>query len=173
MTTKKDLVIVALLTSCLTAVLFMVLPTRSANDPNYNPWADINDDGAIDSTDLGILGGAWGAFGEPINKTALLENKTWQFVTNFTLSEQQTVSPLFFIQGEKWRIKWEPLLVQSCSGFAVWNEDGYCVDFVDISTVIMYHHEAKGLHYIPHGIGNYCVEWFPGPAINFTIESYH
>jgi len=72
MTTKKDLVIVALLTFCLTVTLFMILPTRSQTGPEYDPWTDLNDDGVIDSTDLGMMGAAWGSYGTPMNKTALL-----------------------------------------------------------------------------------------------------
>lgn len=37
---KKDLFIVALATFFLTAVLFVILPTRSAGP--YDPWADVS-----------------------------------------------------------------------------------------------------------------------------------
>jgi uncharacterized coiled-coil protein SlyX len=70
---KKDLVIAVLATLCLTSTLFMIVPTRSPlNDSTYDPRMDLNDDGVVDSTDLGLLGTAWGTTGEPINKTALL-----------------------------------------------------------------------------------------------------
>jgi len=73
MVTKKDLVIVILCTLCLTSTLFMMMPTRSSSSNGvYDPWMDLNDDGVIDSTDLGMLGSAWGTTGTPINKTALL-----------------------------------------------------------------------------------------------------
>lgn len=74
MTPKKDLIIVALATFCLTSTVFiMMVPTRSqSNNGTYDPWYDLNDDGVIDSTDLGILGLVWGTAGTPINKTALL-----------------------------------------------------------------------------------------------------
>lgn len=38
---RKDLIIAVLATFCLTASVFMVFPTRSADDPNWDPWADI------------------------------------------------------------------------------------------------------------------------------------
>ena len=73
MVTKKDLIIVILCTLCLTSTLFMMMPTRSSSSNGvYDPWMDLNDDGVIDSTDLGILGALWGTTGTPINKTALL-----------------------------------------------------------------------------------------------------
>jgi hypothetical protein len=43
---KKDLIIVALATFCLTATLFMMIPTRS-QPGGYDPWLDTNDDGSI------------------------------------------------------------------------------------------------------------------------------
>lgn len=52
---KKDLVIVALATFCLTSTLFMILPSRSIEK---DPWADVNGptigepDGRIDMRDI-------------------------------------------------------------------------------------------------------------------------
>ena len=73
MVTKKDLIIVISCIFCLASALFMMMPTRSSSSNGvYDPWIDSNDDGVIDSTDLGILGANWGTTGTPINKTALL-----------------------------------------------------------------------------------------------------
>ena len=73
MVTKKDLIIAILGTFCLTSTLFMIMPSRSpSSNGAYDPWMDLNDDGVIDSTDLGLLGANWGTLGTPINKTALL-----------------------------------------------------------------------------------------------------
>jgi len=53
---KKDLVIVALATFCLTATLFTILPSRSAEP--YSPWADVSgptigeSDGTINMRDI-------------------------------------------------------------------------------------------------------------------------
>jgi len=43
-----------------------------SSNNTYNPWMDLNDDGVVDSTDLGLLGAYWGTTGTPMNKTALL-----------------------------------------------------------------------------------------------------
>lgn len=74
MVIKKDLVIAVLATFCLTFALFTVLPTRSSttNEPKYDPWADLNDDGIIDIYDVTWLCTMYDTTGTPINKTALL-----------------------------------------------------------------------------------------------------
>jgi uncharacterized coiled-coil protein SlyX len=73
MTSKKDLIIAILSTFCLTATLFMIVPIRSAiGIGEYDPWADINDDGKIDMKDIGYMARLFGTTGDPTNKTALL-----------------------------------------------------------------------------------------------------
>ena len=61
---RRDLIIVALVTFCLTATVFMVVPTRSADDPNWNPWADLQDDGTVDIYDAITLANAFGSSGD-------------------------------------------------------------------------------------------------------------
>jgi hypothetical protein len=65
MTSKKDLIIAVLITFCLTATLFTIIPTKSGDGSSYDPWKDLNDDGVIDSTDLGMLGTSWATTGDP------------------------------------------------------------------------------------------------------------
>jgi hypothetical protein len=109
-----------------------------------------------------------------LNSTIVnLENETWHFVTNFTLSEEEPKSSLFFIQGEKWRVRWEPLTITSWSGFFIWDENGYAIEGVQVGYILGQYHDAKGIHYVTQGEGNYCIESLPGPNVNFTIESYH
>jgi hypothetical protein len=57
------------------------VPTKSGNGSSYDPWKDLNDDGVVDSTDLGMLGTSWATTGDPVNKTALL------YDVNATLTE--------------------------------------------------------------------------------------
>ena len=61
---RKDLIIVALATFCLTATLFMVVLTRSADDPNWDPWVDIKEDGTVDIYDAITLANAYGTSGD-------------------------------------------------------------------------------------------------------------
>jgi len=71
-TMKRDLIIAVLTTLCLTATLFIVLPTQSLPGNGYDPWLDTNDDGTINILDLAAAAVAFGSSGTPINKTALL-----------------------------------------------------------------------------------------------------
>lgn len=67
MTSKKDLIIAVLSTFCLTATLFMIMPTRSSSaERQYNPWCDINDDGQIDMiNDIRSVAILFGTTGDP------------------------------------------------------------------------------------------------------------
>jgi len=66
MITKRHLIIVALLTFCVTATLFMIQPTRSQSGVGeYNPWADYNEDGLIDIFDLVPGAASFGTEGDP------------------------------------------------------------------------------------------------------------
>jgi uncharacterized coiled-coil protein SlyX len=69
---KKDLVVIVVATFCLTATIFMVVPTKSGSGSEYYPWADLNDDGKVDILDAISLANAFGTSGDAINKTALL-----------------------------------------------------------------------------------------------------
>lgn len=70
MITKRDLV-VAIFSFCLTATLFMIIPTESRVG-YYDHWIDFNDDGKIDMKDVAEVARAFGSLGDPINKTELL-----------------------------------------------------------------------------------------------------
>jgi uncharacterized coiled-coil protein SlyX len=72
MAKKKDLVIVALATFCLTTSLFMIVSTRSQSQSQYDPWVDLNDDGQINILEAIIVSNHYLESGDPINKTALL-----------------------------------------------------------------------------------------------------
>jgi hypothetical protein len=83
MVSKKDLIIVVLCTFCLTATLFMMATTRSSPGMGeYNPWADINDDGIIDVFDAVILAGSAGATGTPLTKASIQYDSGWIDITD-------------------------------------------------------------------------------------------
>jgi hypothetical protein len=58
---RRDLIIVALAIFCLTATLFLIKPTKSDLGPGeYNPWADVNNDGTVDIYDAIGLSNSFG-----------------------------------------------------------------------------------------------------------------
>jgi phosphatidylserine/phosphatidylglycerophosphate/cardiolipin synthase-like enzyme len=57
------------MTFCVTATLFMIIPIRSVTvTKTYNPWADINNDGKVDLSDLVLLALSYGTSGTPIQR---------------------------------------------------------------------------------------------------------
>jgi hypothetical protein len=49
---RKDVLIAVLVTFCLTSALFAVKPSGSQTERQYDPWADVNDDGIINMRDV-------------------------------------------------------------------------------------------------------------------------
>jgi hypothetical protein len=66
---KKDLIIAVLATFCLTATLFMIMPTRSQQP--YDPWMDTNDDGIIDISEIYNAALAYGTLGDPTKNVTI------------------------------------------------------------------------------------------------------
>jgi len=64
LTTKKDIVIAVLATFCLTATLFLVIPTKSIPTQPYDAWIDINEDGKIGPADFAYFSTIYGATGD-------------------------------------------------------------------------------------------------------------
>jgi hypothetical protein len=73
MITKKNLIIVALLSFCIAALLFSAIPVIGQTG-EYDPWLDINDDGYIGIDDIFAVASHFGAEAGSgdINKTELL-----------------------------------------------------------------------------------------------------
>lgn len=126
----------------------------------------------------------WQAITELTDRATSIEEslnaEEWHFITSFTLSSEERVSHLFFIQGEKWRFKWEP--EEGTLGYAfillVFDEHDTAIEYFDSFSFV--HQEppiVEGVHYMSHGKGNYYlyVSYFgyPGQRESFTIESYH
>ena len=75
----KENILIVTLAICLVATLFMGISTSMnhgavADISKYNPWADLNDDGVIDSTDLGILGTSWATTGNATKPVVINHN---------------------------------------------------------------------------------------------------
>ena len=78
MVIKKDLVIAVLSTFCLTATLFMIMPTRSSSaERQYDPWSDYNDDGKIDIKDLVNTISLFETYGDPTKNVNVTNWPIW------------------------------------------------------------------------------------------------
>lgn len=67
---RKDVMFAIVTTFCLCALMFAVIPIRSANP--YDPWADMNDDGKVNMFDIGYVASRFGTVGDaakPVNVT--------------------------------------------------------------------------------------------------------
>jgi len=92
MTSKKHIVIAVLASFCLTSTLFMILPTRSQSDDlEYNPWADLNEDGIIDIYDVVGVTGIYETTGTPVKNVN---------VTNWPLGFGSTSKEFAFFNYE-------------------------------------------------------------------------
>jgi len=70
---KKYIVISSIgIVSILLGSLFYYNIVQGQGVGDYDPWADINDDGKIDMRDVYVVARKFGTTGTPINKTALL-----------------------------------------------------------------------------------------------------
>jgi hypothetical protein len=87
---KKDLAIAILLTFCLTATLFMIVPTRSQVG-QYDPWADINGDGIIDIYDLRSVAALFDTSGDPTKYVNVTNWPTLRTTQLFKAAEDATV----------------------------------------------------------------------------------
>jgi hypothetical protein len=76
----KSFLAAVVLTALMLSLAFIPL-SGSQTTFQYDPWADINDDGKIDAKDIGYVCRLFGKTGDPVNKTALLYN------VNATLTE--------------------------------------------------------------------------------------
>jgi uncharacterized coiled-coil protein SlyX len=69
---SKNMIITMTIAFCFIASMFMVIPIRSQAPGQYDPWLDINDDGRMSMDEIVAATTAFGATGNPINKTELL-----------------------------------------------------------------------------------------------------
>ena len=70
---KKHLIVIVLAVFCLAAALFAVMPINSQGAGEYDPWLDVNDDGAIEMRDVSSVARAYGTSGTPVNKTEMAQ----------------------------------------------------------------------------------------------------
>ena len=89
---RKDLIVAVLATFCLTATLFVILPSRSAD---YDPWADVSgpiqgtEDGVINMRDISYEIQHFNAAGDTTKNVTVVN---WPVTTQKTVFYQQTIS---------------------------------------------------------------------------------
>jgi hypothetical protein len=97
MVTKKNLVIAVLVTFCLTAIIFMVIPIRSSINP-YDPWLDYDENGKINLEDLVRFANSYGTTGDPtknVNVTNLHNYEIQTGTINFSSSISYATPTIF------------------------------------------------------------------------------
>jgi|GEM_PF-2975844 hypothetical protein len=62
---RRDVLIAVLATFCLTSSLFAVKPSGSQTERQYDPWADLNDDGKISMDEIVRMCELFGTTGDP------------------------------------------------------------------------------------------------------------
>jgi hypothetical protein len=93
---RRDIIVTALLTFCLTATLLMVATSRSQE---YDPWADLNEDGIIDIFDVVGVTGIYETTGDTTKNVNVMN---WPLSYQETVFWQQstgTYSPLYNASG--------------------------------------------------------------------------
>lgn len=112
---KRDLIIAVLATFCLTATLFMILPTESSPAAaEYDPWADMNDDGTINILDISNVAVGFGTSGDPTKNVNIAHCYYYNSPVPFTLMPQDyrqfsedadhAIDPLFAFKEISFRI---------------------------------------------------------------------
>ena len=101
---RMKTIALAFLFCCFGVALFVAVPIAGVGE--YNPWADINDDGHINAKDAVILGTIFGSSGAPLEKASLAYDSGWIDITdkcgqNIVITHNMNSTDLFVdIQGK-------------------------------------------------------------------------
>ena len=91
---RRDVLVAVFITFCITSVLFAVKPIGSQTTVQYDPWADINDDGKIDLKDIIYEIRLFGTTGDPTKNVNVTNWPTqqaepsWKVERAYQLSRQ-------------------------------------------------------------------------------------
>jgi hypothetical protein len=113
--------------------LFALTQTHSAGVSEYNPWADINDDGWVNAKDAIVLGKAFDSSGAPLEKASITFDSGWIDITDK--------------QGQN-------INLHHNLGVTNWNDEGLIVDIVgktvpqgELLRYLGFDREAGSLHW--------------------------
>jgi hypothetical protein len=85
---RRDVLIAVLATFCLTSALFAVKPSGSQTSPKaqYDPWADLNDDGKISMDEIVKACELFGTTGDPAKRVIISGHETYYEVRSGTVT---------------------------------------------------------------------------------------
>ncbi len=159
----------------------MVIPIKSqdgtTSSNEYDPWIDTNDDGIIDIFDIAALALAFGAEGEPINKTAILTD----LQLRVAMLEENVNRTLILRDGEFFtRIR--------IGGYCEYPAADCWVKFKGWSLTAVYNHSSGGCkvcayenmlrlvydsYSIPYGFETDLIMLVSNATVTIELESYH
>jgi hypothetical protein len=84
---RKSSIIAVLISFCLAATIFAVMPIRSSG-VTYDPWTDINADGTVNILDISSVAKAFGTSGDATKPVVIAGCSTVENLTSFTLMNQ-------------------------------------------------------------------------------------
>jgi hypothetical protein len=87
---RKDVIFAILTTFCLCALMFSVIPIKSAGLP-YDPWTDINEDGTINMKDIGNVAAQFGTTGDPTKNVTVTNWPRNKLAYNASLSLENSI----------------------------------------------------------------------------------
>jgi hypothetical protein len=100
MITRKHLLLAIAATCLLTMFVITIVPIRSQTAGQYDPWLDINGDGAIDGGDIIQVARAFGTAGDPTRDVNVTNWPTSLFSSGTGLN--QSMGSAIVAGGEHW-----------------------------------------------------------------------
>ncbi len=85
MITKKHFIVSVLIILCIVIAVYPYITssqTQTGDEPEYDPWCDINDDGKINIYDVVKVCARYGAKGTPIIKASITNDTGWLDITD-------------------------------------------------------------------------------------------
>jgi hypothetical protein len=83
---RKSLAVGALLGLLVATLIYAVLPTASQTQREYDPWADVNDDGIINMRDVTNEILLFNTVGDPVKPVIVSRHEAYWEVKNFTVT---------------------------------------------------------------------------------------
>jgi hypothetical protein len=107
---RKDVVIAVLATFCLTSTLFMITTSKSQSGVGeYNPWADINGDGAVDIFDIVGVAVSFGSTGDSTKNVNVTNSLLNTLVANLPTDENGNLKVRIIESTQQWSVSFDSI----------------------------------------------------------------